>query len=88
MTEEHKDILESKRVILMSLMDLDNVMNHLRTMRALELRDVQKIEGATGLDAKVGVLLDILLRKQDAVFAQLLIALQSANQAFVARELQ
>lgn len=88
MTKDHQNKLESNRVALIEYIDPDVIIDHLRGQLVLTFRQADEIKQARGTNAKVGDLLDVLMRKDDSTFGKLVKALRENDKGFLADRLE
>ena len=84
MTRVHKQLLSQHRDSLVENMYPDDVLNRLQAKKILSTRDVTRIKEKGGIDSQNETLLDVLLRKPDRAFDELVASLRETDQDHVA----
>ncbi|ELU00167.1 hypothetical protein CAPTEDRAFT_220800 [Capitella teleta] len=84
MTRAHKQHLSQHRDSLVENMYPDDVLNRLQSRKVLTARDVTRIKEKGGIDSQNETLLDVLLRKPDRAFEELVSSLRETDQDHVA----
>ena len=84
MTRAHKQLLSQHRDTLVENMYPDDVLNRLQAKKILTARDTTRIKEKGGIDSQNEILLDILLRKPDRAFEELVASLRETDQDHVA----
>lgn len=87
MTDIHKERITKCYETLVTNMTVTRVVDHLRTKLLLDMSDADEILHSGVREQQVRTILDILLRKPDSAFDQLVGALRSTGQPHLANPL-
>ena len=88
MTDEHKQLLNRNRDKLVKNIDPDELITTLQSRNVLTSRDVGRIKEKSQTETQVEKLLDIISRKPDSAFEQLVLALEDTDQSHIAEILR
>lgn len=84
MTDSHKKRINDCYQALVDNMEVEDLVNHLRSAHLLTKRYTDTINQFRGKSAKAESLLNIILRRPDVAFGKLVEALQSTSQSHLA----